>query len=66
MPSCSIAAVDPGTAQVTTHTKRRSCPRCGRPERVCLCPALPPAPLMLSGSVVVLQHPHEQRCELCS
>jgi DTW domain-containing protein YfiP len=34
---------------------------CGRPLRVCYCAALPAKPVQLTGRVVILQHPHEQK-----
>ncbi|KAG2434179.1 hypothetical protein HXX76_007906 [Chlamydomonas incerta] len=46
-----------GSAQAAA--KRRDCPRCNRPPRVCVCPALPDAPLRLRGKVFILQHPYE-------
>ena len=40
---------------------RPTCHRCARPERACLCPALPAEPLPLDSRVLVLQHPAESR-----
>ena len=40
--------------------KRTICPRCERPELVCLCSHLPPTPIHLNHtSVVIFQHPNE-------
>ena len=39
---------------------------CSRPTCVCLCPALPPCRLGLTGRVVVLQHPHEAKKPLAT
>ena len=35
--------------------------KCRRPKRVCLCTAYPHPPVEISGQIVVLQHPFEQR-----
>ena len=40
---------------------RQTCHRCARPQRTCLCPALPAEPLPLDSRVIVLQHPAESR-----
>ncbi|BDA49562.1 DTW domain-containing protein 2 [Coccomyxa sp. Obi] len=42
-------------------TTYRDCGRCRRPQSVCLCSALPHAPLKLHGKLLVLQHPLEAR-----
>lgn len=42
----------------------RDCSRCLRPSRTCLCPHLPLKPLEVNTSVVVLQHPAEQKRRL--
>jgi len=42
--------------------KRTICPRCERPELVCLCSNLPETPIRLDHtSVVVFQHPNEMK-----
>ncbi|KAG2494959.1 hypothetical protein HYH03_006894 [Edaphochlamys debaryana] len=46
--------------------RRQECPRCLRPQRVCLCAALPQQPLRLRGRVVILQHPHELKKRLAT
>jgi DTW domain-containing protein YfiP len=43
---------------VSPHARRR-------PRRVCVCDAVPRPPLALRGRVLVLQHPHEEKCALC-
>ena len=40
---------------------RPTCHRCARPQRTCICPALPAEPLPLDSRVLVLQHPAESR-----
>eukprot|EP00887_Chlorella_sp_A99_P008195 scaffold12.g8195.t1 len=47
-------------------SSHRNCEGCGRPSRVCLCPALPPARLRTAGQLIVLQHPHEARKQLAT
>ncbi|KAK9787987.1 hypothetical protein WJX73_003228 [Symbiochloris irregularis] len=42
----------------------RGCSKCGRPARVCVCSALPSQLIELTGSVLILQHPHEVRRSL--
>lgn len=46
--------------------RRTICARCARPVCVCLCDSLPTTPLHLSGLVVVLQHPAEQKRALAT
>lgn len=46
--------------------RRTICARCARPACVCLCDSLPATPLHLSGLVVVLQHPAEQKRALAT
>lgn len=46
--------------------KRAVCERCTRPQRVCVCPALPGRPIQLAGTVVVLQHPFETKKALAT
>ncbi|XP_053158616.1 tRNA-uridine aminocarboxypropyltransferase 2 isoform X2 [Hemicordylus capensis] len=43
------------------HSARRPhCARCGRPQKVCLCPFLPVHPLKVSTCLYVIQHPAEE------
>lgn len=49
--------------------KREFCAHCARPAKVCLCPAtsrIPGSCQTLRGSLIVLQHPLEARCAVCS
>lgn len=46
--------------------KRAVCARCARPAAVCLCAALPPAPIATAGAVIVLQHPNEAKRRLAT
>eukprot|EP00066_Takifugu_rubripes_P028470 XP_011617736.1 PREDICTED: DTW domain-containing protein 2 isoform X1 [Takifugu rubripes] len=41
------------------ESRRPTCLRCCRPEKVCLCPFFPPQPLEVSTSLYVVQHPAE-------
>ncbi len=41
--------------------RRVLCPGCSRPQRVCICDALPPCPLQVSTPVVLWQHPSEAK-----
>ncbi|XP_015907294.1 tRNA-uridine aminocarboxypropyltransferase 2 [Parasteatoda tepidariorum] len=44
-------------------TKRELCIRCLRPKRVCWCPYLPAEPLPIQCTIIILQHPaEEKRC----
>lgn len=44
-------------------TKREQCLRCRRPQTVCWCPFLPNEPLQIKSTIVILQHPgEEKRC----
>ncbi|GFS28635.1 DTW domain-containing protein 2 [Trichonephila inaurata madagascariensis] len=44
-------------------TKRELCTRCRRPLTVCWCPFLPREPLQVKSSIIILQHPgEEKRC----
>ncbi|XP_057309114.1 tRNA-uridine aminocarboxypropyltransferase 2-like [Hydractinia symbiolongicarpus] len=45
-------------------TKRFSCQKCGRPEKVCVCYTFPDAPIEISTTVHILQHPREQDMRL--
>ncbi|XP_028829859.1 DTW domain-containing protein 2 [Denticeps clupeoides] len=40
--------------------RRPTCSRCCRPEKVCLCPFLPPHPLDVSTTLYIVQHPAEE------
>ncbi|XP_059214108.1 tRNA-uridine aminocarboxypropyltransferase 2 [Centropristis striata] len=40
--------------------RRPTCLRCRRPQKVCLCPFLPPRPLEVSTCLYVVQHPAEE------
>ncbi|KAG8181652.1 hypothetical protein JTE90_017010 [Oedothorax gibbosus] len=43
--------------------KREQCHRCRRPLTVCWCPFLPSEPLQINSTIVILQHPgEEKRC----
>ncbi|GBM45084.1 DTW domain-containing protein 2 [Araneus ventricosus] len=43
--------------------KREQCYRCRRPKTVCWCPFLPREPLDVKSSIIILQHPgEEKRC----
>ncbi|CAL8464563.1 g4098 [Coccomyxa elongata] len=53
-----ISNTDGHLLEPTTY---RDCGRCRRPQSVCLCSALPHAPLNLHGKLLVLQHPLEAR-----
>ncbi|XP_057784708.1 tRNA-uridine aminocarboxypropyltransferase A [Salvia miltiorrhiza] len=47
--------------------RRRTCTTgCGRPINVCLCHALPSAPVPTATQVVILHHPHERRHKLAT
>lgn len=44
-------------------TKREQCLRCRRPMTVCWCPFLPREPIHIKSTIVILQHPgEEKRC----
>ncbi|KAJ9513784.1 hypothetical protein QJQ45_015521 [Haematococcus lacustris] len=58
-------AVTP-TAPAQAGSRRKLCDRCKRPASVCLCPALPPAPIQLQGKVIILQHPGELKRALAT
>jgi len=52
----------PHSQETTVKPNRVPCTRCERPIVVCICAGLPPTPLKLARSrVIVLQHPHELR-----
>ncbi|KAK9817852.1 hypothetical protein WJX72_003154 [[Myrmecia] bisecta] len=55
---CKVPPLKPLTA--------RDCTVCRRPQRVCLCSALPQARLHTRGRVIVLQHPFEIRKRLAT
>ena len=40
---------------------RQTCSRCARPPLVCVCSALPSAPLDTATQILVLQHPNERK-----
>ncbi|KAL3147015.1 hypothetical protein ABBQ38_014981 [Trebouxia sp. C0009 RCD-2024] len=44
----------------------RLCEGCRRPKTVCLCAAYPQPPVEVSGQIVILQHPLEQRRTLAT
>jgi len=46
---------------VRTQTPRATCDTCHRPPAVCVCAALPAAPIKTETSLLVLQHPNEFR-----
>jgi len=68
------ACRDSGRARATERVppakeappRRDSCSRCARPQRVCVCDALPSAPLHLATPVVVLQSRREAKRKLGS
>nr|XP_028604429.1 DTW domain-containing protein 2 isoform X4 [Podarcis muralis] len=45
---------------VELSARRPECGRCGRPEKVCLCPFLPVHPLKVSTCLYIIQHPAEE------
>ncbi|XP_047425358.1 tRNA-uridine aminocarboxypropyltransferase 2 [Mugil cephalus] len=45
---------------VELEERRPTCLRCRRPQKVCLCPFLPPQPLDVSTCLYVVQHPAEE------
>ncbi|XP_058025329.1 tRNA-uridine aminocarboxypropyltransferase 2 isoform X1 [Ahaetulla prasina] len=45
---------------VELSTRRPECGRCGRPQKVCLCPFLPVHPLKVSTCLYIIQHPAEE------
>ncbi|RDX66778.1 DTW domain-containing protein 2, partial [Mucuna pruriens] len=59
--------MEPEAEEDTTaeEPRRRSiCSKCDRPNRVCLCHALPLPPITTTTRVLILQHPHEARHKL--
>ncbi|XP_074850220.1 tRNA-uridine aminocarboxypropyltransferase 2 isoform X1 [Carettochelys insculpta] len=40
--------------------RRAECGRCGRPQKVCLCPFFPVHPLKVSTCLYIIQHPAEE------
>ncbi|KAG6427079.1 hypothetical protein SASPL_111319 [Salvia splendens] len=48
------------------HRRRTCTDGCGRPINVCLCHALPSAPVPTATQVVILHHPHERRHKLAT
>lgn len=44
--------------------RRSKCEKCKRPEIVCWCPSLPSPPLDIASSIVILQHPAEEKRSL--
>ncbi|XP_020635716.3 tRNA-uridine aminocarboxypropyltransferase 2 [Pogona vitticeps] len=45
---------------VEVSARRPECGRCGRPQKVCLCPFLPVHPLNVSTCLYIIQHPAEE------
>ncbi|XP_070598969.1 tRNA-uridine aminocarboxypropyltransferase 2 [Erythrolamprus reginae] len=45
---------------VELSMRRPECGRCGRPQKVCLCPFLPVHPLKVSTCLYIIQHPAEE------
>ncbi|XP_060617923.2 tRNA-uridine aminocarboxypropyltransferase 2 [Anolis sagrei] len=45
---------------VELSERRPECSRCGRPQKVCLCPFLPVHPLKVSTCLYIIQHPAEE------
>ncbi|XP_062984678.1 tRNA-uridine aminocarboxypropyltransferase 2 [Elgaria multicarinata webbii] len=45
---------------VEFSARRPECGRCGRPQKVCLCPFLPIHPLKVSTCLYIIQHPAEE------
>ncbi|XP_061554490.1 tRNA-uridine aminocarboxypropyltransferase 2 isoform X2 [Phycodurus eques] len=45
---------------VEVSERRPTCSRCRRPQKVCLCPFLPPQPLDVSTCLYIVQHPAEE------
>ncbi|XP_032070398.1 DTW domain-containing protein 2 [Thamnophis elegans] len=45
---------------VELSARRPECGRCGRPQKVCLCPFLPVHPLKVSTCLYIIQHPAEE------
>eukprot|EP00953_Heterococcus_sp_UTEX-ZZ885_P017554 9821-Heterococcus_DN1.PRE.2 len=48
------------------YANRPMCRRCKRSEHVCVCAALPPAPVHTATKVIILQHPAEARRRITS
>jgi DTW domain-containing protein YfiP len=53
--SASPAASSSSSDIVCPSSRRRSCQRCARPTRVCICAHLPPSPVSTTWHVLVLQ-----------
>ncbi|XP_069481659.1 tRNA-uridine aminocarboxypropyltransferase 2 [Ambystoma mexicanum] len=45
---------------IESINRRPECPRCSRPQKVCLCPFLPVHPLSVSTCLYIVQHPAEE------
>ncbi|XP_036385811.1 tRNA-uridine aminocarboxypropyltransferase 2 [Megalops cyprinoides] len=45
---------------IEINERRPTCLRCGRPQKVCLCPFLPACHLEVSTSLYIVQHPAEE------
>ncbi|XP_008286807.1 cardiomyopathy-associated protein 5 [Stegastes partitus] len=67
--SCDSSSTDDGLVDafgdlaalpVEVGERRPTCLRCRRPQKVCLCPFLPPQPLEVSTCLYVVQHPAEE------
>ncbi|KAF7648120.1 hypothetical protein LDENG_00161900 [Lucifuga dentata] len=67
--TCDSSSVEDGIADVfgdlaalpvEVGERRPTCLRCRRPQKVCLCPFLPPQPLEVSTCLYVVQHPAEE------
>ncbi|XP_053701205.1 tRNA-uridine aminocarboxypropyltransferase 2 [Synchiropus splendidus] len=52
--------VDLAELPCEAEERRPTCLRCRRPEKVCLCPYLPPQPLEVSTKLYIVQHPAEE------
>lgn len=61
LPSTPSALKSARRAEDRAFEPRQACPRCARPPAVCVCSALPPAPLETATRILVLQHPNERK-----
>jgi len=61
-----LAAEEERESLSEQRRRRATCTRCGRPQKHCLCASLPAQPLSSRGTIIVLQHPAEQKRTLAT